>query len=86
MTNPINIKDFQQGAFGDNSPYGYDPTHNVLDFKKNPMKFNPWASMTFNWQVVQARKQFIAWVTLPLVIQGEFWNTWSNVYNPKGKE
>lgn len=80
MTDPINIKDFQHTIINQAHLWGYDTTHNVLDFKKNPIKFNPWTSMTFNWQLAQARKQFITWITLPLVIQGEFWNTWANVY------
>jgi len=86
MTDPINIKDFQHTIINQARLWGYDTTHNVLDFKKNPLQLNPFTSLTFAWQVAQARKQFINWITLPLVIQGEFWKTWADVYSPKGKE
>lgn len=59
---------------------------NILEFNKKSIQNNPFNSLTFTWQLAQFRKQLITWITLPLVIQEEFWNTWSNVYNPKGKE
>lgn len=86
MTEPINIKDFQHTMLNQVKLWGYDTTHNVLDFKKNPVKYNPWASMTFSWQMTQARKQYIAMITLPLDIAATYWSTWHSVYSPKGKE
>jgi len=86
MTDPINIKDFQHTMLNQVKLWGYDTTHNVLDFKKNPVKYNPWASMTFSWQMAQFQKQLIKIMVTPLDIQAAYWDMWHRVYSPKGKE
>ena len=86
MTDPINIKDFQHTILNQVKLFNYDTSHNVLDFKKNPAKYNPFMSMTFAWQMQQFQKHLIKIMTTPLDIQAAYWDTWHQVFSPKGKE
>lgn len=32
------------------------------------------------WHMAKARKAFVFWATLPLVVSEAFWTTWSEVF------
>jgi len=86
MVNPTDIKNYQHSIINQAKLWNYDTSNNVLDFKGNPIKYNPLTSMTFNWQMAKFNKQVIQWITLPLVVQEEFWNSWIKVYAPEGNK
>lgn len=37
---------------------------------------------TFPWQLAKMRNRFVNFVTMPLVVSTEFFNTWSKVFRP----
>lgn len=82
MTEITNIKDFQNSVVNQTRYF----TDNILDFKKNPVKYNPFVSMNFFWQVTQFQKQFIKIMVTPLDIQAAYWDIWNKVYSPEGKK
>ena len=86
MSDVSNIKDFQHSILNQINLAGYDTSNNVLDFKGNPVQLNPFASMTFQWQMQKLKKQYITWITLPFVLSENYWTVWLSVMNPKGKE
>lgn len=52
---------------------------NVKQFNR----YNPALSSQAPWVIAAMRRSFVTWVTLPFIIQQEFWNTWSNVMYPE---
>lgn len=82
MTDITNIKDFQSSVVNQTKYF----TDNILNFKSNPVKYNPFVSMNAFWQMQQFQKQFIKILVTPLDIQAAYWDMWNRVYEPKGKE
>jgi hypothetical protein len=46
----------------------------------NPLFINPLTHKMLPWHVATARRTFILWTTLPLVVSEVFWRTWAEVY------
>ena len=79
------IQEAQNSAMNQIKYIADNTKDNILDFNKKAIQQNPFNSMQYNWQVAQARKAFVFWVTLPVVIAETFWTTWAEVYRQPQK-
>ena len=58
--------------------------YNFDNLQKFYIHQNPFNSMTYIWNINQASKNITDSLSIPFMLVNEFWNTWLEVYQPKG--
>ena len=58
--------------------------YNLDNLQKFYIRHNPFNSMTYIWNNNQASKNITDSLSIPFMLVNEFWNTWLEVYQPKG--